>query len=223
MTVKTLIFDFDGLILETEYPIYKAIRDVYQQYGSDLPLDEYTYCVGGSEDNYHFLHLLEKKINRKLDINTINQRVHSAMMVEINLSQALPGVESVLQQAKDMKLQCLVASSSDFNWVNTHLLRLGLRDYFTDLCTAEDVQHVKPEPDLYLLALKKANVQANQAIVFEDSSNGIVAASRAGIFGVAVPNRITENLDFSKANLILKQIDEIPLIELIEKVKLDFH
>jgi HAD superfamily hydrolase (TIGR01509 family) len=219
MTVKALIFDFDGLILETEYPIYKAIRDVYIKYGTDLKLEDYTYCVGSIEDNHHFLHLLEKELNIKLDINQLSEEINQAMMDDINSSEALPGVENILIQAKKLDLTCVVASSSDFPWVSNHLNTLGLTEYFSKICTRENVKRVKPEPDLFLYALTQANVQANEAIVFEDSQNGILAASRAGIFSVAVPNIVTRNLDFSKANLILNQIDELPLSELLTKVK----
>ena len=219
MTVKALIFDFDGLILETEYPIYKAIRDVYRKYGTDLQLEDYTYCVGSIEDNHHFLHLLEKQLKTKLDIEHLAEEIYRAMMDDISTSDALPGVESMLKQAQDLHIPCVVASSSDYPWVSNHLKNLDLEKYFSAICTRENVENVKPEPDLFLYALQQANVQANEAIVFEDSQNGILAASRAQIFSVAVPNLVTRNLDFSKANLVLNRIDELPLRDLLIKVK----
>lgn len=218
MTVKALIFDFDGLILDTESPIYYAILDTYQQYGFDLPMDDYTYCIGSYEDNNHFLRKLEDKVQKPLDIEFLSSQINTKMMQKINSASALPGVVDLLEQAKKLGLQCIVASSSDLAWVDTHLQRLAIRHYFSHLCTSDDVQRVKPEPDLFLLALERGNISANEAIIFEDSSNGIVAAYRAGIFRVAVPNPMTKNLDFSKANLILNQIDDIPLAELLTKV-----
>jgi putative hydrolase of the HAD superfamily len=219
MTVKALIFDFDGLILETEYPIYRAIRDVYRKYDTDLKLEDYTYCVGSIEDNHHFLHLLEKELNKPLDIESLAEEIYQDMMNEINSSAIIPGVENMLSQARDLGITCVVASSSDLPWVGGHIKRLGLDGYFSAICTRENVKKVKPEPDLFQYALTQANAQPDEAIVFEDSLNGIIAASKAGIFGVAVPNEVTRNLDFSIANLVLTQIDDIPLAELVKKVK----
>jgi putative hydrolase of the HAD superfamily len=92
MTVKALIFDFDGLILDTESPIYYAIRDTYQQYGFDLPMDEYTYCIGSYEDNNHFLRKLEEKVQIPLDIELLGSQINTNMLQKINASSALPGV-----------------------------------------------------------------------------------------------------------------------------------
>ncbi len=218
MTVKALIFDFDGLILDTESPIYFAIRDVYQEYGFDLPMDEYTYCIGSYEDTNHFLRKLEAKIQKPLDIELLNEQINTKMLKMINTASALPGVVNLLEQAKRLGLTCIIASSSDFNWVENHLQRLEIRHYFSHLCTSDDVQKVKPEPDLFLLALERGKIAADEAIIFEDSSNGIIAAYRAGIFRIAIPNPMTAALDFSKANLILNRIDDHPLPELLTKV-----
>ena len=218
MTVKALIFDFDGLILDTEFPIYNAIRTIFQRYGQDLPLDEYTYCIGGDEKDDAFLLKLQSRIHEQLDIPALQAEIRDHMMREIYQNPILPGVKETLQKAEALQLPCIVASSSEQEWVVNHVERLGLTHFFTAICTADDVKQVKPEPDLFLLALKKANVQASEAIVFEDSSNGIIAAYRAGIFSVAVPSKMTEGTDFSKANLIVKRIDEIPLEELLTKI-----
>jgi putative hydrolase of the HAD superfamily len=218
MTLKALIFDFDGLILDTESPIYYAIRDVYQQYGFAFPLDEYTYCIGSYEDTGHFLHKLREKMQTPLNFEQLLTQINTTMLQNVNSSTALPGVVNLLEQAKTAGLECLVASSSSYDWVNSQLTRLGLRHFFTHVCTSDDVQHVKPEPDLFLLALSRANIQANEAIIFEDSANGILAAFRAGIFRIAVPNPMTQHLDFSKANMVLKRIDEVPVNELLTKV-----
>lgn len=219
MTVKTLIFDFDGLILDTEYPIYQAIQNVYQRYGVELPLSEYTYCIGSYEDEDTFLRNLEEKINHTLDRALLKQEIQLSVKQDVNREQALPGVASVLEQAKNLGLQCVIASSSGYEWVNTHLERLRLRHYFSSLSTADEVEYVKPNPELFLLALNKSKSLPQEAIVFEDSVNGIQAALKAGIYRVAVPNRITCDLDFSNANVVLNRIDEIPLPDLLKKVK----
>jgi HAD superfamily hydrolase (TIGR01509 family) len=218
MTVKALIFDFDGLIIDTEFPIYNAIRRIYRRYHQDLPLDDYTFCIGSDIKDDTFLNQLQDLIHQSLDYEALQKEIRQNMLAEIAKNPVLPGVLPILQQAQALNIPCLIASSSERKWVVGYLEKLGLIPYFMDICTSEDVVHVKPEPDLFLLALQKAKAKPNEAIVFEDSSNGIIAAYRAGIFSVAVPSEITKKLDFSKANLVLHRIDEIPLQNLLTKV-----
>src|SRR5260370_40757988 len=96
-----------------------------------------------------------------------------------------------------------VASSSSRDWVHGHLERLGILDLFDCLCSRDDVEHVKPAPDLYLAVLACLGVNAYEAVALEDSPNGILSAQHAGLRCVAVPNPITADLDLSEARLEL--------------------
>jgi beta-phosphoglucomutase-like phosphatase (HAD superfamily) len=102
-----------------------------------------------------------------------------------------------------------------------HAKRLGVFEYFDKVICADDVGigRTKPNPDLFLLALDLLNVQENEAIVFEDSPNGIRAARSAGIFVVAVPNLVTAQLSIENANLTLRSLTDLSLSELLNKVK----
>jgi len=95
--------------------------------------------------------------------------------------------------------------------VNRNLDKFGLREHFDVVCTRDDVSTVKPDPALYLLALEKLDVGAGEAIAFEDSPNGILAAKRAGIFCIAVPNPLTERLSLDQADRRLKSLEEFDL------------
>ena len=96
-----------------------------------------------------------------------------------------------------------------------HLSRLDLVRYFDFILTSEDVEKVKPQPDLFLLALSKLKISPGEAVVFEDSPNGITAARTAGIYVIAVPNDITRWMDTSHANLEVPSFTEIDLEHLI--------
>ena len=192
MTIKTLIFDFDGLILETEYPIYRAIRDIYRKYGTDLKLEDYTYCVGSTEDSNHFLHLLEKEINQQLDVKKISEEIYLDMTEDINSAAAIPGVENMLKQAQALNLTCVVASSSDYPWVHTHLKRLGFVKYFSAICTRENVTQVKPSPELFQFALKEANAKPEEAIVFEDSITVLLRLPKPAYLALPFPIKLPE-------------------------------
>ncbi|HEY6408189.1 MAG TPA: HAD-IA family hydrolase, partial [Ktedonobacteraceae bacterium] len=112
-----------------------------------------------------------------------------------------------------------VASSSGHEWVDSHLARLGLIDYFDSIKCYDDVKHTKPDPELYLAVLTALGVQGYQAIALEDSPNGVIAAQRAGIFCVAVPNPVTRQLSLDHADLYLSSLSDVPLEELLVKVQ----
>jgi beta-phosphoglucomutase-like phosphatase (HAD superfamily) len=111
-----------------------------------------------------------------------------------------------------------VASSSPENWVVGHLTRLGLIEFFEQIVTADDVEKTKPDPALFLLAAEKLGVTPQQAIVFEDSRNGVLAGKRAGMYVVAVPNPLTDGMDFSEADLKLGSLADLSLEQLLGKI-----
>jgi beta-phosphoglucomutase-like phosphatase (HAD superfamily) len=126
-----------------------------------------------------------------------------------------------LHEAKRLGLKLAIGSSSSHSWVDTHAKRLGIFDDFDQVICADDVGvgRTKPNPDLFLLALERLKVRANEAIVFEDSPNGVKAARSAGIFVVAVPNAVTALLPFENANLTLRSLADLSLAALLDKVK----
>jgi HAD superfamily hydrolase (TIGR01509 family) len=128
---------------------------------------------------------------------------------------ALPGVENLLKEAKARGIKMAVASSSSTDWVWCNLSRLGLMKYFDTICSGDEVPAVKPDPALFLLAISELGVSPQEAIVFEDSPNGITAANNAGIYCVAIPNYISNQLSIEHANLVLTSLDEITLDELL--------
>jgi len=124
-----------------------------------------------------------------------------------------------LTAAKQKNLGLAVASSSPENWVEGHLSRLELRAYFDVVVTSDDVVHTKPSPELFLLTAQKLGTYPADMIVLEDSPNGIKAAKRAQMFAVAVPNKVTEQLDLSEADLCLNSLAEMPLDDLLARAE----
>jgi putative hydrolase of the HAD superfamily len=133
----------------------------------------------------------------------------------------LPGVLDYLGEAKRLGLQLAIASSSPHSWVDTHAQRLGVFHYFDRVICADDVGvgRTKPHPDLYLLALDRLGVRKDEAIVFEDSPNGVRAANSAGILVVAIPNPVTSLLAIENANLTLRSLADLPLHELLNQLQ----
>ena len=220
--VKALIFDFDGLILDTETPEYQVWQSIYREHGFELPHEEWGKIIGGfgisSFDAAEHLSLLTQG---RLDSVSLRDR-HRSESHTLTLSQTLlPGVLDYIKAAKRLQLKLAIASSSPHAWVDAHAKRLGIFEYFDHVICADDVAtgRTKPNPDLFLLALDQLNVRKDEAIVFEDSPNGVQAAKAAGIFVVAVPNPVTSLLSIENANLTLTSLSDLSLVDLLDKVK----
>jgi HAD superfamily hydrolase (TIGR01509 family) len=216
--VKALIFDFDGLILDTEMPDYISWQEVYKDYDCELLLEDWASIVGGNAESEFDPHKhLEEVCGQTIDQEAIWIKRRKSYLEHLESQPILPGVVAHLKKAQEMGLKLGIASSSPENWVVGHLTRLELVDYFEVICTADDVEQTKPDPTLFLLTAEKLGVKPEEVIVLEDSPNGVLGAKRAGMFVVAVPNPLTEQLSLDHADLLLKSLADLSLEELLEK------
>lgn len=214
--LKGLIFDFDGLILDTETPEYQALNAAYESFGQHLPVELYGQVVGAQYgQQFEPVAHLASLTGKPIDARAFWAQVDRQRMEIIENSPPLPGVTSYLDQAKQRGLKLAIASSSPHSWVDGHLQRLGLFHYFDVLKCQEDVRQIKPEPELFLAALSALQLQPDEALIFEDSRNGVLAAQRAGIRVVAVPNPVTYHLDTSAASLVLRSLADLSLDDLL--------
>lgn len=211
------MFDFDGLILDTEEPIYRSWLEVYEAHGEDLPFDRWVQTVGSTDTLFHPQHHLEERLGRSLTEDVLTRRRHRRNEM-ILANRVLPGVADRLDEARALGLKLGVASSSTREWVRGHLARLGILDRFQCVRCRDDVAHAKPEPDLYLAVADCLGVRPDEAIAVEDSPNGITAAKRAGMTCVAIPNLITAKLDISHADLVLNSLADLTMAELVERL-----
>jgi HAD superfamily hydrolase (TIGR01509 family) len=221
MNIKALIFDFDGLILDTETPEFVTWQAFYRQHGHELPAERWGSIVGG-HGAVHFdaaEHLAE--LTRDGADAAVLRARHRAENEALILAQpVLPGVVDLLDEARRLCLGLAIASSSPHSWVDSHLARLGLDGRFDSVICRDDVPagRTKPHPDLFLKALQALKVAADEAIVFEDSPNGVKAARAAGIFVVAVPNPTTALLKMDDADLTLESLATFSLKDLVSQV-----
>src|SRR5438094_4990656 len=214
--IRAIVFDFDGLILDTEEPIYRSWLEVYQAHGEDLPFERWVQIVGSTTAGFRPQHHLEERLGKPLPQEVLDRRV--GRRTEMILANAvLPGVLQLLEAARQQGLKLGVASSSTGDWVRGHLARLGILDRFECLRCRDDVAHAKPEPDLYLAVLECLGVAGSDAIAIEDSPHGVAAAKRAGLRCVAVPNSITARLDLTEADVTLSSLADVTLQQLLEK------
>lgn len=218
--VKALIFDFDGLILDTETPEVLVWQSIYREHGFDLPVHEWEKTIGGygisTFDAAEHLSLLS---SGRLDPVSMRARYRRESDMLIHASAVMPGVINMIEQAREQGIQVAIGSSSPHSWVDVHAKRLGIFHYFKHIICQEDVPpgRTKPNPDIYLKALDMLKVRNTEAVVFEDSLNGVEAARRAKIFVVAVPNPLTAKMGVS-GDLTVASLGDLSLRELMGKI-----
>jgi HAD superfamily hydrolase (TIGR01509 family) len=214
MAPDAIVFDFDGLILDTELSEYTTVHEVFAEHGVDLPLAEWQEIVG-TADHRHWLVWLEDELGVpfdeavRIDLRARRLARHHAF---IATQAVLPGVVALLDQADELGIPAAVASSSTEEWVGGHLQRLGLRHRFSGLRCREHVARTKPAPDLYVAALELLGDPAPPRVVaFEDSRNGCTAAKAAGLHCVVAPNDVTRGQDLAHADLVVASLAEVDL------------
>jgi HAD superfamily hydrolase (TIGR01509 family) len=216
--MKLIVFDFDGLILDTEAPVYDAWQEIYGEHGCTLPFEKWAECIG-TADVFDPCTDLQELVTRTLDADALNLRHRLRTDALIAQQPVLPGVREYVAEARELGITLGVASSSSPGWVDGHLRRLGLREAFSVIRCAGDVPRVKPDPALYLAVLQVTGIRAHEAVALEDSPNGVLAAKRAGLSCVAVPNPLTARLDLSAADLRLASLADLPLSALLARLR----
>lgn len=217
MSIKALIFDFDGTIVDTETPEFESWRLEYAVFGVEMPMELWVQLIGGNAKGlFEPYSWLEGKIGRGLDRASLRTRRRAAMMDLIAAERPRPGVEDWLTGSRARGMGLAIASTSQRPWVEQHLTNVGLLDRFDHLATGDQVEHAKPAPDLFLLAAQKLGIEPSEAIVIEDSRNGVAAAKAAGMFTIAVPNAMTAGLDLSAADL---KVDSLAALDLGEAIR----
>jgi HAD superfamily hydrolase (TIGR01509 family) len=214
--ITTLIFDFDGLLVDTETPAFESWQAIYTEHGQELSLDLWKDALG-TNHGFDALSHLGSLLGRTLDRERMLIERQARKRVLSTLQPLLPGARELLDQARAMGLPCAVASSSDRLWVTGWLDLHNIADYFSCIRTSEDVVLTKPSPELFLSAAACLGAPPSACLVFEDSPNGILAARAAGMRCVAVPGAITRQLTLPDADLVLTSLDALPLQTLLER------
>lgn len=217
MSIKALIFDFDGTILDTETPEFDSWQAVYASFGCELPLAQWISTIGRGHDQitfdpYAYLQSCTGKIIDYAVVRTQRRRLFAQLLAGEPLR---PGVQQYLQAAREAGVRLAIASSSKRDWIDEHLSRFELHSFFEVIRCADDVSRTKPDPELYLSAAEALGLATSEVIAIEDSPNGAHAAKNAGIFCVVVPNPMTQHLTFDAPDLIVPFLESLPLPQLL--------
>ena len=206
MAIRAVILDFDGLILDTESPMRASWTEIFEQHGLVVPEEQWALLLGASADPPEAYELLEQHLDVPVDRRSLHSQRMARELKLLEFEALLPGVRELVEDARSAGLGLAVASSSERAWVEGLLEKHNLIEPFDAIVCAEDVAQTKPAPDLFLKALDLLGVEPKEAIAFEDSLHGVAAAKAAGIFCIAVPNPVTQCLDFSTADLRIDSI-----------------
>lgn len=214
--IKALIFDFDGLILDTESPDFNSWDMLYKRYGERYSFEHWLTILGGdAESDFNPAKTLIALTGTEKNVKTLHEEAWEIKKDLLAIEKPLPGVLDVLEAAEKMGLKKAIASSSPLSWVEPNLRAHDLFERFDAVITADDVEKTKPAPDLFLKAAETLGALPEEAVVFEDSLNGVKAANRAGIFVVAIPNPMVRELDYSHADMRLYSMEEMNLPQFI--------
>ena len=209
--IDALIFDFDGLLIDSESPLFEIWQDIYREHGCELHLDDWQHALGtfGGFDPYADIATRTGRPGpERATMQPIIRARHIEACTKLPL---LPGVAELLDDAHAAGLKTAVASSSAIDWVGPFLDQHGLASRLDAICTRDDVTRVKPAPDLFLLAAERMRVTPAHCVVFEDSPNGLRAARAAGMWAVAVPNPLTRTLPLPDPHLVLDSLARMRL------------
>ena len=218
MPISAVILDFDGLIIDSETPLFDIWEAVYARHGVILSMDDWQHALGTQGGFDPFAHL-STTLAASLDRDTLAGFVRKEHWRLCGEQPLLPGVRERIDEARELSFGLAVASSSPSAWVHPWLERHELMPLFDAVCTRDDVQQVKPAPDLFLLAAERMHVDPASCLVFEDSPNGLRAAHAAGMTSVAVPNGLTRGLTLPDPHLVLSSMADMTLEEILGRLE----
>ena len=196
---RGIIFDFDGVLVDTEWAIYQSWVQLYAREGQEISIDTYSPCLGAGYSHWDPASHLEKLTGRQFDWEKETPARQAVLEADLERSGLMPGTQELLDWCAAQGITITVASSSSRRWVQGWLEKLGIYQRFAGVFTRTDGYAVKPAPALFEAAQQCLGFSKEDCLIVEDSENGTIAAMNAGIPCVAIPNRMTESSDFSRA------------------------
>ncbi len=206
MEIKAVLLDMDGLMFDTERLSDEVWPGIAKKHGIEVVMDDLNLLRGKSRQTgkIDFLRLFGEDAPYDAIVDEVEE------LFEVKLSKQVPvkkGLVELLEIARKKNLPVAVASSSKKQLVQSNIKVAGLEEYISVIAAGDEVQNSKPAPDIFLLAAKRLGVEPEKCLVFEDSHNGVRAASAAGCFAVMVPDRQVPNDEMR--GLTYKIVDDL--------------
>ena len=209
MSSAGLVFDFDGTILDTERSVHVSWSELWAEHGIELSRDRWQSIIG-TEHGFDPWAELERLVGHPLD-PSLQERRRARRDEDLFAQTIRPGVLAWLDEADHLGVPVAIASSSPPDWVDRHLVRLGILDRFGYLACCDGTVPSKPDPTSFRLACEAIGADPSVSVAVEDSPNGIAAAVAAGLYTVAVPHPLTADLDLTAADVVVDSLEELTL------------
>lgn len=203
--LAAVVLDFDGTLVDTEWPEFATWRDVYRSYGQELSLDTWRLGVGTGRHAFDPVAYLVARLDPPVDAAEVLDRFHRLYARRAADIRVLPVAADILRVARAQGWRTAVASNSSRRYVVGMLRRLGVRHAFDAMATGDEVEAPKPNPALYRLVVSRLALSAQRCLAVEDSPHGARAALDAGLPCLAVPNAVTLGMRFPAEALVLEQ------------------
>jgi putative hydrolase of the HAD superfamily len=212
-----VIFDFDGLLMDTETTLLRSWQHEWQQWG--LELDVATFFADhGGDLNPERTALLAAAVGPSYDADlSLRRRLkyRAELQRVLDLSD---GIRAWIDEAVAMSVRVAVASSSPVAWLEENLDRAGVYEAFDVVAGGDEVERHKPYPDVYELALGRLGLTPLRAVAVEDTAHGVDAAHAAGMRCVAIPNPYVDPMRVRHADVVLRSASELSLAETLERL-----
>lgn len=196
---RGIIFDFDGVLVDTEWAIYQSWVHLFAREGQEIPIPVYSPCLGAGYTHWNPADYLEELTGKRYDWEKETPARQAMLEADLERMGLMDGALELLDWCEAQGIGLTVASSSSRRWVQGWLERLGIYHRFAGVFTRTDGYAVKPSPALFEAARLCLGLEKEECLIVEDSENGTVAAQNAGIPCIAIPNRMTADCDFSRA------------------------
>jgi putative hydrolase of the HAD superfamily len=217
VTLEAVVFDFDGLIVDSEWVIYESAAAAFAAHGHELPLEVWATVVGTNErDESAEWEQLCSRLGITFSQTDFSSSYEAQDRSNRDSLPALPGVVELLDALAAADVPVAIASSSSCDWLRRHVDRLGIDHHFRGVLVGADLVGGvgKPAPDVYLRACRDLGAEPRHAVALEDSAHGITAAHAAGMAAVGVPGRVTRSHDFSAADLVVESLEHLTVTQL---------
>ena len=207
MTINTILFDLDGLLIESEKAHFAALEDLLSKYGKETPAEWFQPMIG--MDNDESASFIIKETGLPFSINELNDiRFDHIINLLPQITEPKDGLMDLMQTCQQLNLKMGVASNSPPKYVHAALHALNIHDKFGVIRTAYDVPEGKPAPDVFLEAARQLNAVPAESIGVEDSLLGLQAVIAAGMTSVAVPNQYLSAANFRDADHVFTSLAE---------------